>query len=130
MVVKQETNPAEVFRRFGLESVGFLRSIAVPPRGDGSGPGKKLSDSFEQLGGLYLAFAEFLMWRADLLGVDYLTALRRNHHTIPPVPRDTVAAASSLAASSLNWATLRSWLDLVIATSISRVACVVSLMTC
>jgi hypothetical protein len=90
-LTKQETNAADVFRRFGLESTGFLRSIAVPPRGDGSGPGRKLKDSFEQLGGVYLAFAEFLLWRADLLGVDYLTALRQIHHTIPPVPRDTVA---------------------------------------
>jgi hypothetical protein len=91
-LTKQETNAADVFRRFGLESTGFLRSMAVPSRGDGRGPGKKLKDSFEQLGGVYLAFAEFLLWRADLLGVDYLTALRQIHHTIPPVPRDTVAA--------------------------------------
>jgi hypothetical protein len=91
-LIKRETSPADVFRRFGLESGGFLRSIAVPARGDGTGPGRKLKDSFEQLGGLYLAFAEFLSWRADLLGVDYLTALRQIHHKIPPVPHETVVA--------------------------------------
>jgi hypothetical protein len=91
-VTQQETNASDVFRRFGLESAGFLRAMAVPPRGDGSGPGKKLKDSFEQLGGLYAAFGEFLLWRADLLGVDYLTALRQMRRDAPPVPRDAVAA--------------------------------------
>ena len=81
---EQKTNAADVFRRFGLESAGFLRSIAIPSRGDGSGPGKRLKDSFEQLGGLYLAFADFLLWRADLLGVDYLLALREIERPIPP----------------------------------------------
>ena len=83
-----------MFRRLGLESPGFLGTFAVPKRGDGTGPGpgEKLRESFEQLGGVYLAFAEFLWWRADLLGVDYLTALRQIRSTFPPVPRDTVAA--------------------------------------
>ena len=90
-VTKQDTSPADVFRRFGLESPGFLGNFAVPARGDGTGtgPGEKLKDSFEQLGGVYLAFAEFLLWRADLLGVDYLIALRGIRRNYPPVPRDT-----------------------------------------
>ena len=66
--------------------------MSIPPRGDGSGPGGRLKDSFEQLGGLYLSFAEFLLWRADLLGVDYLLALREIYNSIPPVPHSTVAA--------------------------------------
>jgi hypothetical protein len=88
----QASSAAEVFRRFGLEPVGFLRAMAVPQRGDGGGPGKKLRESFEILGGLYVAFAEFLHWRADLLGVDYLLALREIRHEIPPVPRETLEA--------------------------------------
>ena len=91
-MIKQKTKAADVFRRFGLQSTGFLGSIAVPPRGDGTGPGRKLKESFEQLGGLYLSFAEFLLWRADLLGVDYLLALREIYRPIPPVPHGTVAA--------------------------------------
>ena len=92
ILLTKQTSAANVFRRFGLESTGFLRSMAVPPRGDASGPGGKLRDSFEQLGGVYLVFAEFLLWRADLLGVDYLTALREIRHTVAPVPPDAVAA--------------------------------------
>lgn len=90
-MTQQQTNAADVFRRFGLGPPGFLGAVAVPPRGHGSALGRRLKDSFEELGGLYLAFAEFLGWRADLLGVDYLTALREIRQTIPPVPRDKVA---------------------------------------
>jgi hypothetical protein len=91
-MIKQKTSAADVFRRFGLQSTGLLGAIAVPPRGDGRGPGRKLKESFEQLGGLYLSFADFLLWRADLLGVDYLLALREIEQTVPPVPHSTVAA--------------------------------------
>ncbi len=66
--------------------------MAIPPQSDGSGPGSRLRESFEQLGGLYLAFADFLLWRADLLGVDYLLALRGIDRIIPPVPHGAVAA--------------------------------------
>jgi hypothetical protein len=85
-------NSAEVFDRFGLRASGFWRSLAIPPRSDGTRPGSKLRDAFEQLGGIYLAFAQFLLWRADLLGVDYLTALQQMRVDIPPVPREQVAA--------------------------------------
>ena len=91
-MIKQKTSAADVFRRYGLQAPGVLGAMAVPPRGDGSGPGRKLKESFEQLGGLYLSFAEFLLWRADLLGVDYLLALREIYREIPPVPHSTVAA--------------------------------------
>lgn len=36
--------------------------------------------------------ARFLLWRADLLGVDYLTALRRIRYVWPRVPRNKAAA--------------------------------------
>lgn len=39
-----------------------------------------------------MAFARFLQWRADLLGADYLNALRRIRYVFPPIPRDRVAA--------------------------------------
>ncbi len=68
----------------------MLGAFEVPARVEGTSPGKKLRDAFEQLGGVYLAFAEFLLWRADLLGLDYLTALRELPRTVPPVPRDAV----------------------------------------
>src|SRR5580704_12014773 len=89
---KQAANPADVFRRFGLEAPGLLGAIAVPSREDGLDPGHRLKNAFEQLGGLYPAFAEFLRWRADLLGIDYLRALREIHYEFPPAPYETVEA--------------------------------------
>lgn len=89
--VIEKATAAEVFRRFGLGSAGFLRSLAIPARDDGEDPGRRLKDSFEELGGLYLSFAQFLLWRADLLGVDYLLALREIRHPIRPVPHGTIA---------------------------------------
>ncbi len=91
-MTKHETNADNVFRRFGLEAPGLLGGLAVPPRSDGIGAGEKLKDALEQLGGIYLAFAEFLLWRSDLLGVDYLMALRKVRPDCQPVPRDTAVA--------------------------------------
>jgi len=85
-------NAADVFRQFGLEATGFWRSITVPPPDYAILPGAKLKDAFEQLGGVYLAFARFLLWRADLLGVEYLNALRRIRHVVPPLSRHKFAA--------------------------------------
>jgi hypothetical protein len=86
-----EVNAADVFRRFGLGHTGFWNSVAVPPLDDAR-PGAKLRLAFELLGGVYLAFARFLLWRADLLEVDILNALRQITDSIPPVPRDKVLA--------------------------------------
>jgi hypothetical protein len=83
---------AGVFRRFGLEATGFWRSVTVPPQDEGIHAGAKLRAALEQLGGLYAAFGQFLCWRADLLGVDYLMELRRIEPVIAPVPRETIAA--------------------------------------
>jgi len=89
---RQETNAADVFRRFGLDAAGFWRSMAVPEQGEGSRSGARLKEAFEELGGLYLEFGKFLQWRADLLGPEFLEALHQIRSTIPPVPRDSVVA--------------------------------------
>lgn len=83
---------AEVFRQFGLETVGFWRSLTLPPEDEGTRPGDKLRAALEKLGGLYVAFAQFLGWRADLLSVDYVMALRQVSKAMPPVQAETVAA--------------------------------------
>jgi hypothetical protein len=86
------TDAAEVFRKYGLGPTGFWKSVAVPPPDDEIRPGAKLRKAFEELGGVYLVFARFLLWRADLLSVEYLTALREIDYDLPPVPRDEVIA--------------------------------------
>ena len=79
---------ADVFRKYGLEQTGFWKSVAVPSQDDEIRPGTKLRKAFEELGGIYLVFARFLLWRADLLSVEYLTALREIDYSLPPVSRD------------------------------------------
>ncbi len=64
----------------------------MPPADDAVRPGARLKEAFEQLGGVYLAFARFLLWRADLLGSDYLNALRQIRPVFPPVPRERVVS--------------------------------------
>jgi hypothetical protein len=88
---KQEAKAAEVFRRFGLDATGFWRSVAVPQQGDATRSGIRLKEAFEELGGLYVAFGQFLNWRADLLAPEYLKALRQIRNTVPPLPRQDVA---------------------------------------
>lgn len=39
---------------------------------------------------MYVAFARFLMWRADLLEAEYINALRQMRFDFMPVPRDQV----------------------------------------
>jgi hypothetical protein len=85
-------NAADIFRQFGLRSPGFWHSVAVPARSDGTSPGARLREAFDALGGVYGPFARFLLWRADLLNTDYLTALRQLRIAFPPVPRDQVIA--------------------------------------
>jgi len=99
-LIKRAASAAEVFRRFGLGPVGFWRSVAVPPPDEGIGSGAKLRNAFEELGGVYLAFARFLMWRADLLEAEYLNALRHIDYDFTPVPRDQVAALLRLELGS------------------------------
>ena len=80
----------EVFRRLGLVSTGFWRSVAIPPTDEAVAWGARLREAFETLGGLYIAFARFLLWRADLLAAEHLNALREIRYEFPPVPRDAV----------------------------------------
>lgn len=63
----------------------------LPVNGDNR-PAAKLKDAFERLGGVYLAFARFLMWRADLLDAESINLLRRMNPVFSAVPRDKVAA--------------------------------------
>jgi hypothetical protein len=85
----REKNAAEVFRRHGLGPTSFWQSIAIPPDSDVR-PAAKLKDAFEELGGVYVVFARFLLWRADLLPVEYLDALRQVDYALTPVSRDRV----------------------------------------
>ncbi|HEX4275395.1 MAG TPA: hypothetical protein VHZ74_08585 [Bryobacteraceae bacterium] len=64
----------------------------MPPPDEGIRPSEKFRSALEQLGGVYLAFGQFLRWRADLLGVDYLNALRQIQPVIAPVAQQAVAA--------------------------------------
>ena len=80
------------FAGSGWGSTGFWQSVAAPPADDAIRPGAKLKHAFEQLGGVYAAFAQFLLWRADLLDADYLNALRQTRCIFPPVSRDEAAA--------------------------------------
>ena len=48
----------------------------------------RVAAAFEELGGIYAAFARFLCWRADLVPADYILALRDVRATVPPVSRE------------------------------------------
>ncbi len=89
---KRGAKAAQVFRQSGLASTGFWRSLAVPPPDQAFEAGARLRGALEELGGVYLAFARFLTWRADLLETDYLNALRRIRYDFMPVARRDVAA--------------------------------------
>lgn len=82
----------EVFTRFGLRSSGLWRIAGVPPQNGAIKTGQRLRKAFEELGGLYGAFAQFLAWRADLLGADYLAGLRQVRIPPSPVSRESVVA--------------------------------------
>ncbi len=100
--LRPQIDAAEVFRKYGLGATGFWKSVAVPPSDDEIRPGAKLRKAFEELGGVYLVFARFLLWRADLLSVEYLTALREIDYDLPPVPRDEVIAILDRELGSLS----------------------------
>jgi hypothetical protein len=82
---------ADVFQRYGLGPTTFWQSVAIPPDNEVR-PAAKLKNALEELGGVYLFFARFLLWRADLLPVEYLEALRQIDYGLPPVPRAQVNA--------------------------------------
>ena len=67
-----------MFDRYGLGATGFWGSLVLPPPPGQLRPApQRVREAFEELGGLYGAFAQFLCWRADLLGADYLASMRQ-----------------------------------------------------
>jgi hypothetical protein len=100
-LIRSGNSAAGVFRQFGLEATGFWRSVTVPPQYESVRPSDNFRAALEQLGGVYVAFGQFLCWRADLLGVDYLTALRQIQPVVPPVSRDGVG--SLVRAEVTTW---------------------------
>jgi hypothetical protein len=84
-----EKTAAEVFQRYRLGSTGFWQSVAVPPDVE-TRPAVKLRNALEELGGVYMIFARFLLWRSDLLSFEYLEQLREIDYDLPPTPRAEV----------------------------------------
>lgn len=91
-MTNSRNSAASIFRQFGLEATGFWRSVTVPPQDEAVRACDKFRAALEQLGGLYVFFGQFLCWRADLLGVDYLMELRRIEPVVAPVAREAVAS--------------------------------------
>ena len=89
-------NPSVVFDRFGLKSGGYGFSGTASARKTEFEPGEGLAHALAELGGVYAAFARFLMWRSDLLREEYIEALR-NFTTAPaPVSPDRLVAILQL----------------------------------
>jgi hypothetical protein len=88
-VHKNTARSTEVFDRFGLSATGFWGSLALPPEpGKVHPPPERLREAFEELSGLYGSFAQFLCWRADLLGAEYLAQIRLVKVETPGIPRE------------------------------------------
>ena len=81
------TDPAVTFQKFGLRSPGVWPGGSVAPEYRPLSDAARFRDALEALGGLYASFAQFLMWRADLLRTDYLGRLRHIKVSAPPIPR-------------------------------------------
>lgn len=90
--IASSANPAAVFERHGLGSLGRWGSTGIPAAESGSdGVAAGLCDALEELGGIYAAFARFLCWRADLLSAAYMPHLRRVRLNLPMVPPSGIA---------------------------------------
>jgi hypothetical protein len=92
-LTESSANPRAVFDRYGLGPPGFWGGSAIPA--EDTGPhtmAAGLCHAFEQLGGLYGAFARFLTWRADLLEGAYISRLRKVRLNLPMVPASAVRA--------------------------------------
>ncbi len=77
-------DPGTVFSRVGLRSRWIWRAgHGAPPRPQA----RQLVEALQELGGLYSAYAGFLRWRADLLPIDYILALRNIKDQAPPINR-------------------------------------------
>ena len=82
----------EVFKSYGLGPAGSSDTAGIPTdesRPDAGAQG--LTRALAQLGGIYLAFARFLSYRADLLSGAYIAHLRRMPLEFPAVSRSAVA---------------------------------------
>lgn len=95
MSFSSRSDAAQVFRKLGLRTRGAWRAALVAPRYEGLTAAARFRDALEELGGLHGAFAQFLCWRADLLGADYLGCLRRSRSAAPGIPRAEFARTVS-----------------------------------
>lgn len=66
--------PATVFSQKGFR-VRRWWAPGPSPQHQALSRGARLRAALEELGGLYVAFGQFLSWRADLLALDYISAL-------------------------------------------------------
>ena len=105
-------SPEITFQKLGLRSRG-LRSVAsADPPYAGLSPAARFRNALEELGGLFTAFGQFLCWRADLLGTDYLGRLRQLKITVAPVPiLDVTRTISSELGASENAVALAQGLE-------------------
>jgi len=85
------SDPVVTFQKFGLRSLGVLRGASVEAAYRELSEPARFRSALEELGGLYAAFGQFLMWRADLLRTDYLGRLRHINLAVSPVPASDVA---------------------------------------
>jgi len=113
---EHNTFAAEILSADRASTNGFVRTQAAGKPVRGEDAAENLASALEQRGGVYLSFAEFLLWRSDLLTADYLAALRQIDYARPPVPREAVAAllrrefapdGGDLAASARRLRTIR-----------------------
>jgi hypothetical protein len=79
-------SPETTFQKLGLRGRGIWRNPSIEPSYAELSDAARFRNALEQLGGLYTAFGQFLCWRADLLGSDYLGRLRQLKVTVAPVP--------------------------------------------
>lgn len=85
--------PTGVFHKMGLRTRAPWSAFAMSSVREGLGPGARLRDALEELGGLYATFGRFLAYRADLLRGEHLAPLRSIRLAIPPVPRQDAVTA-------------------------------------
>jgi len=76
---------ADIFEQAGLRQTRKWRSIATPEEQDGPLAAARLRDVLARVGGLHAVFAQFLGWRADLMGAESVAEFRRFRLAIPPL---------------------------------------------
>ena len=88
-------SPEITLQKLGLRSRGVRGLISPDPAYAGLSAAARFRNALEELGGLFAAFGQFLCWRADLLGTDYLGRLRQLKVTVAPVPMTEVTRTIS-----------------------------------